>query len=103
VEGGYLMPDTTGVEKTGPEPPEIPFRRRIVLAAGNLGCLVVVFVLAARLAGPLAAAGVSWWVGVLILLVPLVAVDFLLRAVLLRPVRRSPRGSGAPTHRPPPG
>jgi hypothetical protein len=70
------------------EPPGIPLRRRALLATANIGCFVAVLALAPWLARSLAGAGVSWWVGVLVLLIPLVAVDWLLRVVLLRPARR---------------
>ena len=94
------MTDTNGA-KTTPEGSGVPLWRRAVLAACNLGFLVVVFALAPWLARSLAGAGISWWIGVPILLVPLFAVDWLLRAVLLRPVRGGHGKSGAPAGRPP--
>jgi hypothetical protein len=96
------MTDLPG-EKPTPEPSEIPFRRRVWLAVGNLVFSVVAFVLLFWLVPSFAGDGVSWWIKglfVLIFVLALQAVDSLLRVVLLRPVRRKRAEPSAPTDRP---
>jgi hypothetical protein len=90
------MTDTTGAKRT-PERLGVPLWRRALLAAGTIGCFVVVLALAPWLARSLQGAGVPWWAGVLILLVPLVAADLLLRAALLRPAGRGRAEQAATT------
>jgi hypothetical protein len=56
--------------------------------------------LAPWLSWSIAGDGASWWIGFLIFLIPLLAVDLLLQVALLRPVRRNHAGPTAPTDRP---
>jgi hypothetical protein len=93
------MSDNTGW-KTTLELSGVSHWRRVLLALGNLGFFVVALLLAPWLARSIAGDGASWWIGFLIFLIPLVAVDLLLQVALLRPVQRGHAGPTAPTDRP---
>jgi hypothetical protein len=87
--------------KTASELLEISIWRRVLLGVVNVCVFVVALFLAPWVARSIAGEGASWWIGFLILLVPLVAMDCLLQLVLLRPVRRSHAEPIAVAGRPP--
>jgi hypothetical protein len=88
------MTDIPGA-KGALEPSGISPWRRVLVAVCNLGCFVVIMLLAPGLSRFLAGEGAAWWIGVPILLAPLVAVDVLLYWAILLPERRNQVDPGA--------